>query len=372
MTPENFFEDLAAHSRAKHDILRRYLRAWYPIMSNFAKKSGNNVIRYIDGFAGEGTYENGGYYGSPLIALNVIKENEYLINKGLIYEYLFFEETDKGFRHLQEVLSSISFPNCMQVKLECGKFETKLTEWLDLQNSLRYSLDPTFIFVDPFGPTGFSMNLMRRLLSYRSTEVLVTLNLQSIIRWYLEDEEKFVTLDSLFGCRDWRDWRIFSDPIQKVEFLRNLYSNQLKVSNDILTRDFRMENKKGLTSYYLVYATHDPKGLDVMKTAMWSVDPTGAFQYSDITNPAQPLLFRFDEMDCEKYGRELAARFAGMTVPKLTLEEVRKTDPYYLAKHLTGALKWLVEEADPKIIAHGKKRGTGWSSDTEFIFPSKD
>lgn len=369
MSPENFFEDLAAHSKAKHDILRQYLRAWFPIMSNFAKISGNNVMRYIDGFAGEGTYENGDYYGSPIIALNVINESEYLKKQGLTYEYLFFEDTAKGFQHLQNALSSISCPDCVRIKTEYGKFETKLMEWLDLQNNKKQNLGPTFILVDPFGPTGFSMNLMHRILTYRSTEVLITLNLHSIIRWFLEDEEKHATLDNLFGCTDWRHCRTYKDPNQKEEFLRNLYCCQLKISSNILTRDFRMENKTGNTSYYLVYATHDPKGLDVMKNAMWSVDRTGTFQYSDITNPDQPFLFEVGDLAFEEYGRELANHFTGTTVSKKDLEELTKVHPYYLKKHLTGALKWLVEDANPKVIAHGKKVGTGWSSDTEFVFP---
>ena len=52
------------HTRAKHEILRRYLEAWTPILA-----SSHRVILYVDGFAGPGAYA-GGEEGSPIIALN--------------------------------------------------------------------------------------------------------------------------------------------------------------------------------------------------------------------------------------------------------------------------------------------------------------
>jgi three-Cys-motif partner protein len=62
--PGNTLWKLAAHSRGKHHILRRYIQAWLPIMSK-----GNRRIVIVDAFAGPGRYL-GGEEGSPLILLN--------------------------------------------------------------------------------------------------------------------------------------------------------------------------------------------------------------------------------------------------------------------------------------------------------------
>ena len=51
------------HTKAKHEILKRYLGAWFPILSTYSDR-----IIYLDGFAGPGVYE-GGEDGSPVIAL---------------------------------------------------------------------------------------------------------------------------------------------------------------------------------------------------------------------------------------------------------------------------------------------------------------
>ena len=47
------------HTKAKHQILEEYLKAWYPILSSWQGR-----VLYLDGFAGPGTY-SGGEDGSP-------------------------------------------------------------------------------------------------------------------------------------------------------------------------------------------------------------------------------------------------------------------------------------------------------------------
>ncbi|MEX2751159.1 MAG: three-Cys-motif partner protein TcmP [Candidatus Freyarchaeota archaeon] len=51
------------HTRAKHEILQNYLKAWLPILSTIEER-----IIYLDGFAGPGIYTDG-EFGSPVIAL---------------------------------------------------------------------------------------------------------------------------------------------------------------------------------------------------------------------------------------------------------------------------------------------------------------
>ena len=58
------------HTEAKHDILRKYLDAWLPIITRW-----NGRVLYIDGFAGPGEYI-GGRDGSPIIAIKSICEHK--------------------------------------------------------------------------------------------------------------------------------------------------------------------------------------------------------------------------------------------------------------------------------------------------------
>ena len=53
-TPTETLWELDPHTTAKHEILRRYLGAWFPILNRH-----HGRIVYIDGFAGPGRYIGG-------------------------------------------------------------------------------------------------------------------------------------------------------------------------------------------------------------------------------------------------------------------------------------------------------------------------
>ena len=57
--------EIKPHTAAKHEILRRYLGAWFGIMGHRAAG-----MMYIDGFCGPGRYSKG-EPGSPIVAIEV-------------------------------------------------------------------------------------------------------------------------------------------------------------------------------------------------------------------------------------------------------------------------------------------------------------
>jgi three-Cys-motif partner protein len=59
------------HTSAKHELLRRYLGAWFPILVSrgFVRR-----VLFLDGFAGPGIYR-GGEPGSPIIAMSIPLES---------------------------------------------------------------------------------------------------------------------------------------------------------------------------------------------------------------------------------------------------------------------------------------------------------
>lgn len=69
MQPRTTIWELEPHTAAKHEILRRYLQAWAPILSQ--GKFPNLVI--VDGFAGPGRYSRG-EEGSPIISIKAVTE----------------------------------------------------------------------------------------------------------------------------------------------------------------------------------------------------------------------------------------------------------------------------------------------------------
>ncbi len=62
---------LDPHTRAKHELLRGYLGAWFPTLGSWQGR-----VVFLDGFAGPGIYA-GGEPGSPAIALNTLLDHSY-------------------------------------------------------------------------------------------------------------------------------------------------------------------------------------------------------------------------------------------------------------------------------------------------------
>jgi hypothetical protein len=63
---------MAPHTGAKHQIIQKYVAAWYPILSRW-----NGRVVFIDGFAGRGRYNDGSEW-SPQIALHTLLDDGHL------------------------------------------------------------------------------------------------------------------------------------------------------------------------------------------------------------------------------------------------------------------------------------------------------
>jgi three-Cys-motif partner protein len=97
-TPKETIWEIDPHTQAKHEILRRYLGAWFPILLS---KRHNRVV-YIDGFSGPGRYKNG-ELGSPIIALQeAMRLGSRLEGKNL--SFLFMDARNDRIEHLKIVL----------------------------------------------------------------------------------------------------------------------------------------------------------------------------------------------------------------------------------------------------------------------------
>src|SRR5438105_4984690 len=107
--PKDTLWDLEPHTAAKHQILRRYLNAWLPIMSRLTGQwalIGQGRLVLIDGFCGPGRY-NGGEDGSPIIMLKAFLEHSQRnsINAELVY--VFIDEDADRIAYLKGVLEEL-------------------------------------------------------------------------------------------------------------------------------------------------------------------------------------------------------------------------------------------------------------------------
>ena len=348
------------HTEAKHDILRYYLGAWFPILATAQRR-----LIYVDGFAGPGEYD-GGEDGSPIIALKVASDHvlkDKLQRAGMQLVFFFIEKDEARFQNLQRRLAGLKLPNNFRIIAECDSFESAFGSVLTEIEQQSKQLAPSFVFIDPFGPTGFPMSLVERLAKQERSEVLITFNYQSLNQWFLQDESKHQSLDQLYGSDIWRPALNISDSSQKEAYLRQAYQNALEKLG-WKVRPFQMINKHNQTQYYLFFATTHWLGMLVMKRAMWGAAPTGDFKYSDLTSPLQGRLFEkvYDEEYSQQLANQLCQSHRGQTVSKRTLLQNEVAwHPVCIDRHLTKALSLLEYSSTPPKVTKvelpgGRKR----------------
>ena len=147
----------------------------------------------------------------------------------------------------------------------------ELVKFLD-SNSI-----PAFVMIDPFGVSGVSMEQIKTLMKYPSTEVYISFMYEWINR-FASQSEFANPLDELFGCADWKRALNMSDSTGRRTFFHDLYQYQLMQAgaNYVLPFELHAGHRH---VYTLFFATQSSQGCDKMKQAMWKVAPFGDFQF---------------------------------------------------------------------------------------------
>ena len=289
--PKNIRWKIQLHTKAKHAILREYLKAWFPILA-----SRNKRIIYYDGFSGSGDY-SGGEEGSPLIALNVAQDCN-LPNTEIVF--VFVESNKERADSLRKIIEQKKWPNNFRHEVYDGESENVLGNILDYLKKENFRIAPTFAFIDPFGVKGASFSIVKRLLENPKCEVLITFMTGTIRRFVTEIPEH---INELIGNPSAA--KIIRASDDRVSKARELYQESLEGVAEFV-RPFEMESA---TIYNLFFATNHPRGHEKMKEAMWKVDKSGGFRYSDRIPPN--LLKLFPDRPEKDLAEKLSCKFQG-------------------------------------------------------------
>ncbi len=131
-------------------------------------------------------------------------------------------------------------------------------------------------------------------MSGTSREVFSFMNWRDLNR-YLTDETKWPGIDRAFGGPEWREVLSIKGGVRSQRFLQ-LYDEALRTRGKAsFSYSFSMHDQNDQLLYWLVFCSNSDRGLEEMKKAMWSVDDTGQFRFSDKHSGQFNLLPGFDE-----------------------------------------------------------------------------
>jgi three-Cys-motif partner protein len=327
---------LEPHTAKKHEILKRYFQAWLPILGHT-----NNRLLYIDAFAGPGEY-TGGEDGSPLVILKAARDHSLKVSSEL--RCVFVEAEPDRYNHLLKVLDTVrpSLPSNIAFTPLKGKFTDHVPEIFSKVQEQINCKGPTLAFVDPFGYSQTPFQTVARLLRCPKSEVLVNFMYGDINR-FLGVPDRAAHFDNLFGTTTWREIAELTEAIDRLYAIHDLYLAQLQTVARYV-RAFLMVNISNAPDYILFFATNSLKGLEAMLEAMWKVDPTGEFEFSDFTDAKkQPLLFAA-EPDYAFLKRVLAGQFRRTSIEFMDLSDWVLEYVSFLRPHVRAVLGEMEEE----------------------------
>jgi len=353
--------DIEPHTKAKHEILDRYLDAWFPILATY-----NQRIIYLDGFCGPGRYM-GGEDGSPIIAIKKALNHFGRLQSREI-TFIFIDERKDRIDHLKSEIASMNIPSNFTIYAEVSEFEKTVGKILSDLRSKNLNLAPTFAFIDPFGFKGIPFALVKELLSNPKTEVFINIMADFINRFVEHpDANTRQHITDLFGTN--QAHQIIANDGDRLEALKQLYQAQLETCAKYV-RYFEMQDEHGRVIYYLFFASKHPLGFVKMKEAFWKVDQEGGFHFSDRTNRAQMILLSIDpSRDLVKI---IEQKFSGKRAKVSTIQQFVEEETSYIAKHMRQALNIMESEGvisvEP-LKSDGTKRTRGFPDTVIINFP---
>lgn len=353
---------LPEHTRAKYRLLQNYLKAWFPILA-LSQRQGRVV--FIDGFAGPGTYSDG-ELGSPLIALETLIGHSYFDRfNSTEFVFLFVESDEARCRHLVNAVES--YWNTIGGQPSNIRVEPIQENFVAVAERIahigRGRLAPTLAFIDPFGWSGVPLATIGDLLSSDRCEVIFNFMFDHVNR-FVDDERPGIVSSfiELFGTseNEHRYAGTLGGDARK-QFLRDLYVRQLKdVARFGYVSPFEvMDVNRKRTAYYLMFGTRSLKGLEVMKDAMWDLDPVNGCRFSGFVDENEMLFKPVPHLDPLRSG--LKSRFARQSISVEEIEQFVLTETNYKPAHIRGILRDL--ENDGWLRCHSSRK-------KKFTYPS--
>jgi three-Cys-motif partner protein len=340
------------HTRAKHEILHRYLGAWFAILGH---SRGIDRLFIMDGFAGKGRYRDG-EPGSPKIIFDRAVE---VVESGHAKEVVIgcIEKDRRNFSELRDLCESLKHP---QVRIEArhktfAQAAADLADWAEK----RRRPTPMFITADPYGFRGVPLRVIKRLLALKRTEVLVTFMARDMAR-FLNESNVEAPLTEFFGSDAWRGCADL-DLTQRPACLLLKYQGVVRTEIATWATPFRVfEDERKTVLYYLVHLTNNDLGMRKMKQAMVKQSGDMTFWPVTVRPPNQLAIEVTEDAPFPSLQKRLRDRYAERELSFLDLINDDYPDGLWLEPDYRAAIQAMASADEPFVrITRDRKTASG-------------
>jgi len=370
---KDFFKEQTNHSRVKSEIAVKYFFAWAKIVGGK-----NKPVYYMDLFSGTGKFDDDGNHSTPLMILDKLDEdiNRYLIDTSSMF---FYEEDTVYYSKLLYNIENHPIYNQLYIKpsINCMTIDRSIITKLPNNNS-------TFTFIDPFGYTGLTRDLLIFSVNKWGCDCLFNLNTSGLIRNIDNDnEDHLVELFGKDGLAEIKSKFKSSDltGLNKSNILLDVLKKTLNRNMKLYFIPFRMEfDDKQYPNYHLVFITKQHIAFKIMKEVMCGkkdsesysqIDGKGLPFFSSKTNKQLDIEFTGDKRYIE-LKKEIIDDFKGNTVSvDKILDHFNNKGSLFLDRNIKDMLIELEKEnkviVDPPREKRINKQGKVTLGDTRKV-----
>jgi len=250
----------------KHIILKYYLERFAIIVGSHW-----DTLTYIDCFSGPWKVKSEKFEDSSFsIALEQLRKARDLhkkqTGKTLKLRCFFLEKTPSAYAKLRQFAGQ---QDDVIIETKNKKLEDAIQ---DIKKFVRAGGTTSFpfIFIDPTGWSGFALETITPLLKLDPVEVLITFmteHIRRFIEWpQKQNQESFI---KLFGTSRFKDILKGLEEKDREDAIVTAYSECVKRvgSFGYTSSAIVLHPKKNRTHFHLIYATRDPRGIQVFKDA---------------------------------------------------------------------------------------------------------
>ena len=330
-------------TKIKHEVFADYFDKWVKILGKA------HPLNYFDCFGGIGAYKENGeiYFGSPILAAELIKKNETNLQRDVCM--VIIDKDKKNFENIDKILK---YKN-LDIKPEYinKDFDEAINKILDDNPDLA----PSFFLVDPFG-FKIKLSTLKRMLEIPRSEVLLNFMYNGINRNLGVPDADKVLID-LFGTTQWKKLKDIENSREREKKIIELYRTKLKKFCKFVYPFRLCFPKMNRTYYYLIHLTNHCKGCEIMKGSFAKFN-FGRVEYRG-RNQYQMTFFDYDHIKIKEIKKYLLSIYKGS--PKTFLDIIKEQidETPYLVKHIRQSIKTLDEEGKVNIDRKVKYTKTG-------------
>ena len=316
---------IESHSKAKLDVLRSYLRAYFdrlnanPVREKFK-------LDLIDGFAGGGSFLDGTteVSGTPLVMLEEAKQAEVRLNErrtkrlDIDCKFYFVDKERAHTDHLQKVLGGRGHQvDDDRIVVRTGRFEDEIEGILASVRQRHPRSGRAIFLLDQTGFSQIELSLVSRIFrKLPAAEVILTFAVDALIN-FLPDTLQIAKSAAALQLTDSQ----IHDLVQQKDgsggralVQRTLRTHVREITGVAYDTPFFIRPQRSRRALWFMHLSQHPTARDVMIQRHWDIENTfehygrggfGMLGWDALRNSETLPLFRFGEHDVKVMRAEL-------------------------------------------------------------------